>query len=288
MSGELSHQSCPLCRRSSGPSSAAPMTKLCEQCRTLVGSAFGGTMSAPRQDVQSAAVLNVPYSASLEYVFEPKSDPVPEGESFHFESESALEIEPGEQATFDEAAIPGWDYSGGEWPVLLSQRKGNPLAQFKTAFVIIAILAIAAAFYFFLLPALQGQRPKPAAQERAPVIAQPAVPQADGQSANASKTPPDSQSTPTEPVNVDGKFALQAAAFSTQSEAEALADNLKEAGVPSYVVSANLARRGKWFRVRVGRFNTAEDAQKFAGQAQLRARSAGMSLQLMVVPYEQP
>jgi cell division septation protein DedD len=114
------------------------------------------------------------------------------------------------------------------------------------------------------------------------------VPQADGQSANASKTPPASQSTPTEPVNVDGKFALQAAAFSTQSEAEALAHNLKEAGVPSYVVSANLARRGKWFRVRVGRFNTAEDAQKFAGQAQLRARSAGMSLQLMVVPYEQP
>jgi len=261
-------------------------------------------MSAPRQDVQSAAVLNVPYSASLEYVFEPRSDPAPEGESFHFESESALETEPSEEAstaltetTFalvpedsqsKEAANPGWDYSGGEWPVLLSRREGNPLAQYKTAFAIIAILAIAAAFYFFLLPALQGQRPKPAAQERAPVIAQPAVPEADGQSANAGKTPPDSQSTPTEPVNVDGKFALQAAAFSTQSEAEALADNLKEAGVSSYVVSASLARRGKWFRVRVGRFNTTEDAQKFAGQAQLRARSAGMSLQLMVVPYEQP
>ena len=295
MSGELSHQSCPLCRRSSGPSSAAPMTKLCEHCRTLVGSAFGGTRSAPRQDVQSAAVLNVPYSASLEYVFEPKSDPAPEGESFHFESESALEIEPSEKAstgftepTFDEDAIPGWDYSGGEWPVLLSQRKGNPLAQFKTAFVIIAILAIAAAFYFFLLPALQGQRPKPAAQERAPVIAQPAAPEADGQSAKPSQSSADSRSTPIEPVNSDGKFALQAAAFSTQSEAQALADNLKEAGVPSYVVSANLARRGRWFRVRVGRFNTAEDAQKFAADAQLRARSAGMSLQLMVVPYEQP
>src|SRR6266568_3012912 len=125
MSGELSHQSCPLCRRSSGPSSAAPMTKLCEQCRTLVATAFGGTISAPRQDFQSAAVLNVPYSASLEYVFEPKSDPAPEGKSFHFESESALETEPSEEAataltetTFDlvpedsqskEAAIPGWD-----------------------------------------------------------------------------------------------------------------------------------------------------------------------------------
>jgi cell division septation protein DedD len=261
-------------------------------------------MSAPRQDVQSAAVLNVPCRASLEYVFEPKSDPAPEGESFHFDSESALETEPSEEAAtaltetiFDlvpedsqskEAAIPGWDYSGGEWPVLLSRRRHNPLAQFKTAFVIIAILAIAAAFYFFLLPALQGQRPKPAAQERAPVNAQPAAPEADRQSANASKTPVDSRSTPTEPVNTDGKFALQAAAFSTQSEAQALADNLKEAGVPSYVVSANLARRGKWFRVRVGRFSTAEDAQKFAADAQLRARSAGMSFQLMVVPYEQP
>ena len=261
-------------------------------------------MSAPRQDVQSAAVLNVPYSASLEYVFEPKSDPALAGESFHFESESVLETEPNEEAaaaltetTFDlvpedsqskEAAIPEWDYSGGEWPVLLSRGKRNPLAQFKTAFVIIAILAIAAAFYFFLLPAWQGQRPRPSAQERAPVIAQPAAPEADRQRANASKTPPDSQSTPTEPVDTDGKFALQAAAFSTQSEAEALADNLKEVDVPSYIVSANLARRGRWFRVRVGRFSTAEDAQKFAADAQLHVRSAGMSLQLMVVPYEQP
>src|SRR3989442_3923374 len=181
MSGELAHQSCPLCRRSSGPSSAAPMTKLCGQCRTLVATALGGTVPAPRQVVQSAAVLNVPYSASLEYLFEVKSDAAPEGESFHFESESSLETESSEEAataltetTFDlvpadsqskEAAIPEWDYSGGEWPVLLSRRKRNPLAQFKTAFVIIAILAIAAAFYFFLLPALQGQRPKLAAQE---------------------------------------------------------------------------------------------------------------------------
>jgi cell division protein FtsN len=58
--------------------------------------------------------------------------------------------------------------------------------------------------------------------------------------------------------------------------------------VPSYVVSADLARRGRWFRVRVGRFNTAEDAQKFAKEAQLRAKAAGMSLQLIVSQYEQP
>jgi cell division protein FtsN len=58
--------------------------------------------------------------------------------------------------------------------------------------------------------------------------------------------------------------------------------------VPSYVVSADIARRGRWFRVRVGRFNSAEDAQRFAGEAQQRAKAAGISLQLVVSQYDEP
>jgi cell division protein FtsN len=51
-------------------------------------------------------------------------------------------------------------------------------------------------------------------------------------------------------------------------------------------VSADLPRRGKWFRVRVGRFNSADDAQKFAAEAQNRAKAAGLSLQLIGCQFD--
>src|SRR5215510_465455 len=309
MSDELAHESCPLCRRPSGPSSAVPaVTKLCEQCRSLVAAAFTGKMPAARQSAQSAAVLNLPSSAGLEYRFEVNPDPLPAADSLDLES--ALETEPNEETAarlsetrFDsvsedshgkEAELPEWDYSHGDWPVVLSPARRNPLAKFKNVLVGIGIFVMAVAFYFFLLPALQGQRPKPAAQERAPVAPKPAPPEASSQSAKSSEAAPPSSTAATPPneggesLSAHGKFALQAAAFASKAEAEALADKLKQAGVPSYVVSADLTRRGRWFRVRVGSFNTAEDAQTFAADAQSRAKSAGMSLQLMVVPYEQP
>ncbi|MFY9574882.1 MAG: SPOR domain-containing protein, partial [Blastocatellia bacterium] len=88
--------------------------------------------------------------------------------------------------------------------------------------------------------------------------------------------------------NVQGRFSLQAAAFPTEAAADEFAEKLKQAGVPSYVVNADLARRGRWFRVRIGRFNTAEDAQRYSSEAQLRARASGTSLQLIVCQYEQP
>lgn len=311
MSDELAHQTCPLCRRSSGlRSGTPPITKLCERCRSLVATAFGGRMPVARQPAQSAAGLNVAYGADIEYSFEQKSEPAPVADSSALDFESGPETESSEKAVtaltetrFDvisdelqskEAELPEWDYSQGEWPVLLSPAGHNPLARFKTALFVVAVLAVSAAFYFFVLPTFQEQHPKPTAQERASVIPKPAVSDADSQNARTSQTPPSSSQTPTEPykvgeaVNAHGKFALQAAAFLSQTEADVLADKLKAAGVPSYVVRADLARRGRWFRVRVGRFNTGEEAQRFAAEAQPRAKAAEVSLQLVVVPYEQP
>ena len=63
---------------------------------------------------------------------------------------------------------------------------------------------------------------------------------------------------------------------------------MKRAGVPAYTVAAEIAGRGKWFRVRVGRFETANDAEKFASEARLRARASGLNLQLIVCSYETP
>jgi cell division protein FtsN len=91
-----------------------------------------------------------------------------------------------------------------------------------------------------------------------------------------------------EDSSAQGHFALQAASFPDRAAADEFAERLKAAGVPSYIVSIDLPRRGTWFRVRIGRFNTAEDAQKFAAEAQLRARATGMSLELIVSRYDQP
>src|SRR6185369_12171905 len=97
------------------------------------------------------------------------------------------------------------------------------------------------------------------------------------------------QITPTPPdENGNGKYSLQAASFPNIAAANEFAQKLKGARIPSYVISTDLKRRGTWFRVRVGRFNTPEDAQRFAAEAQLRAKAVGMSLQLITCQFDQP
>jgi len=84
-----------------------------------------------------------------------------------------------------------------------------------------------------------------------------------------------------------GQYSLQAAAFPTSDGAGTFAEKLKRAGVPSYVVTADMGKRGTWFRVRVGRFESSDAARQYASEAQLRAKSAGISLQLIVCQYDQ-
>jgi cell division septation protein DedD len=202
--------------------------------------------------------------------------------------------------------LPPWDYSQNEWPVLMGPPKPKQFGVLRTSLVVLVLLA-AGGFYFFILqPTLREQRTSAPvdskAAERAAAVAQP-VPEAKPAepspspvaSSPSSETPASApaivESKPSqlpEDGNTHGKFALQAAAFPNQAGADEFAEKLKKAGVPSYIVSADLGRRGRWFRVRVGRFNTADDAQKFAAEAQLRAKVAGMSLQLIGCQYDQP
>jgi cell division septation protein DedD len=206
-----------------------------------------------------------------------------------------------------EDPLPAWDYSRSEWPVLMGPSRGRSFARFKVPFAVLMILGLGAAFYYLIYPQISRDQPLPT---DAVLPARTPEPRAGAQetgnsSAQSQASTPPSASTagaerqPAQPPardagvaneisNTQGHFALQVAAFPTQAGADDFAERLKTAGVPSYVVSANLARRGRWFRVRVGRFNTAEDAQKFANEAQLRAKAAGMSLQLIVSQYEQP
>jgi cell division septation protein DedD len=201
-----------------------------------------------------------------------------------------------------EDPLPAWDRSQNEWPVLMGPPRRSPFGVLRATLIALVFLA-AAGFYFFILqPTLGEQRTSVPADskgaERAAAAAQPNASESKpaepdshpGLSSPSSEPPAAVDPRPTqvsEDVNT-GMFSLQAASFPNQAGAEEFAEKLKRAGVPSYTVSADLGRRGRWFRVRVGRFNSAEDAQKFAAEAQLRARAAGMSLQLIACQYDQP
>ena len=200
-----------------------------------------------------------------------------------------------------EDPLPSWDYSQNEWPVLMGRPKRNQFRMFRPSLVILVLLA-AGGFYFFILqPTLKEQRTgvpvDSKGTERPAVPAQPDVSKAKAAEPGPRQVTPappaetpatvDSKPIPVpEEGNTHGKFSLQAAAFPTQAGADEFAEKLKHAGLPSYIVSADLGRRGKWFRVRVGRFNSADDAQKFAAEAQVRAKAAGMSLQLIGCQYD--
>jgi cell division septation protein DedD len=176
------------------------------------------------------------------------------------------------------------------------------------AIAIIVLIATSAGFYFLVLRPSHPQgravtdsvgkaqvsavQPLsvPAGAANSEAVAAAVAKQSDDAAAATSK-PADSAVEETTASNENsalGQFSLQAAAFPTQSGADEFAEKLKQAGLASYVVPADIARRGRWFRVRVGRFDSAENAQKFAGEAQRRARSAGLSLQLIVCQYGKP
>ena len=217
-----------------------------------------------------------------------------------------------EEAVTDpwDAPLPPWDYSHSEWPVLVGLTKRKSFTKLRNAMAAIVVLATAAGFYFLIYrPSTPDPRPATdsGTTARVSTVAEPRVlaagsadSDAHENSASASpKTQASAASQPTAPDardalisneqgNAQGNFSLQAAAFPTQGDADVFAEQLKRAGVPSYVVPAEVARRGRWFRVRVGRFNAAEEAQRFAGEAQQRARAAGVALQLIVCQYNQP
>jgi cell division septation protein DedD len=88
--------------------------------------------------------------------------------------------------------------------------------------------------------------------------------------------------------NTQPTHSLQAASFPNEAGAKEFAGKLVRAGVPAYVLSVDIPRRGRWFRVRVGQFPNAGEAAKYSVQARQRAKAAGMNLDLMVCNYERP
>ena len=205
--------------------------------------------------------------------------------------------------------LPAWDYSHSEWPVLVEPNKRKSFRRLGAPVAAIALFACAVGSYLLINRPTGPERRTATdsgrtAQASAVQLGATAGGSADSDTrkrvaATLSEAPASAASqpaetvarepvTPKESTNAQGRFSLQAAAFPTQVGADEFAEKLKRTGLPSYVVPAELARRGRWFRVRVGRFNAQEEAQRFAGEAQQRARSAGLAVQLIVCQYDQP
>jgi len=66
------------------------------------------------------------------------------------------------------------------------------------------------------------------------------------------------------------RFAVQLASYRTRPRAEGLRAMLEDVGYAAYVVVSNVPPSGRYYRVRVGPFNTREEAREIALNMQSR------------------
>lgn len=58
-------------------------------------------------------------------------------------------------------------------------------------------------------------------------------------------------------------YTVQIGSFQSKEQAKKLADNLDRKGYPAYIVSTDIPMQGIWHRVRVGHFETMNNAKRF-------------------------
>ena len=192
------------------------------------------------------------------------------------------------------------------WPMIVEpQTQVSSTKKFPTMLISVVVFLIAAAGGYFLVGMIyKKETPKPTqvASLNPTAATQPRAAQSDA-SQGASKSSEPNKDNPEPAAQTadktlaaeqtslkapagEGAFTLQAASFPNEAAAKEVADKLARAGVSAYVVSAEIPRRGKWYRVRAGRFQNAEEASRYSAQSRQRASSAGLSLQFVVVAYE--
>ncbi|MEN3332172.1 MAG: hypothetical protein V7641_1537 [Blastocatellia bacterium] len=200
-----------------------------------------------------------------------------------------------------EDPLPAWEYSQNEWPLLVNKQEPSAASKLKWPLIgALVVIACAAAYFFFIKPHSEApvaqSTPEASAQPPLTVpVDQPAPAAANATtSANSAATATDKQEAPplasvNQTTDNQGKHALQAMASPNEGEANSFVERLKTAAIPAYVVRADLGSHGIWYRVRIGRFATPEEAQRFAVEARARARAVGVTLKdLQVTSYDKP
>lgn len=185
--------------------------------------------------------------------------------------------------------LPSWDHSQHEWPLMVGTRQPDALARLRLPVAVLALLAACAAIYFFAYRALSEPVESAATHQQESSPAQPAndvAASSEPQQAPATEAALAVEAAPTnELISAEGAYSLQAASFPNEAAAIEFSQKLASAGIDAYIVPADIAGRGRWFRVRAGRFLTTDEAQKYAALSRQRARAAGMNIQLIVCDY---
>jgi cell division septation protein DedD len=96
------------------------------------------------------------------------------------------------------------------------------------------------------------------------------VPARPAETAVAKDAPAKESSAKETPAREDAakvRYIVQVASYHVKKEAEELRDRLKAGGLPAYIVESNLAEKGTFYRVRVGRHLDQKAAQETAAKA---------------------
>ena len=73
-----------------------------------------------------------------------------------------------------------------------------------------------------------------------------------------------------------GQFTVQVGASRESAEAQRLESRAHAAGLKPYVVSADLGKKGVWYRVRVGAFPDRESADRFRQDVEREMRTSAV------------
>jgi len=81
-----------------------------------------------------------------------------------------------------------------------------------------------------------------------------------------------------------GKFTIQIVAAQSQTEAEEMVSLLKANGVDAYVLKSVILGKGTFYRVRTGKFPSANEARKYGESL----KQKGIVPEFFIAPYEAP
>jgi cell division septation protein DedD len=280
------------------------------------------------RDEESRRIISLPYAAETKTRADLKVQPSMSMEAAKVSEAISDTEETSYQEAIDpwDDPLPAWEQSRNEYPLYVGIAERKRRSRFKALLApAVVIVCVVAAYLLFQL--LQSKDSAPENQQAVETPAQGnlgsslpvATPQAldstkpasdeaqqvastssdASASSNASDAPPaaadENKEAPLAAATTDDgaavqwRHSLQALASPSADEANTFAERLRSAGIPAYVISADIANRGRWFRVRVGGFSTAQEAQKFAAEARAHAKAAGVTLKdLNVVEYVKP
>ncbi|MBL8940069.1 MAG: SPOR domain-containing protein [Archangium sp.] len=85
------------------------------------------------------------------------------------------------------------------------------------------------------------------------------------------------QKAPEAPTpSAEGSWTLQLSAYQDKAEAERFAAGLRDKGYAPFIVEANVAGKGTWFRVRMGRFGSKDAASTYLADFKRETSIAGI------------